>query len=103
MVLTETNATALPALISAAISSAHKAAVADGEVVTAHRVIQHNAGHIIVWLDCEAGKQARFAVWDGSSLVNPLTISDKARTRASLRALKVHETGTLIQDWAEAA
>lgn len=88
--------------IESAVRSAREAAAAEGETVIAHRVIQHPAGHIVVWLGLSGtGKsnRARLGVWDGSDLVNPLSISRTVRFWPNLRAEPVHKTGTLLQDW----
>jgi hypothetical protein len=97
----ETAPATLATDIETAVRRAIEAAVADSEHVVGYRVVQ--AGHLVVWLDLEAGKRARFAVWDGSTLVAPLTLSRQTRTRAGLRALKVHASASLVQDWTEVA
>jgi hypothetical protein len=89
--------------VAAAIYTAITLAIADEETVVATRAILHPDGHIVVWLDLEAGARARLAVWDGSNLVSPLNINRTMKTRANLRALPVAKAGTLIQDWTAVA
>jgi hypothetical protein len=83
--------------IRSAVDAALSAAATENERVVAHRVVRHGADHLVVWLDLEAGRQARLAVWDGA-----LSIGVRARPRDRLRALEVHRSGTLVLDWTAA-
>jgi len=88
--------------IESAVRSAREAAAAEGETVIAHRVVQHPAGHLVVWMGLAEGnkyKRARLGVWDGSDLVAPLTVSRTVRFWPNLRAESVSKASVLLQDW----